>query len=373
MNKRDVNIAVIGLGVIGLKHIEHIKTIPGTKITAVCARTKEKVDKIASDNNCKAYTDVNLLLKDNEIDSIVIATPHPEHKDICINAFRAGKNVLCEKPIAVDVLDGIAIVNEYKKQTKIYPKLTFSVIFQQRTFNKWKKIKELIENNALGTLQRVTWIITTMFRTNYYYKSSPWRATWNNEGGGVLINQALHELDLFQWFFGIPDRVRGFCSLGKYHNISVEDEATAYFEYDTGLVAHFITSTSETPGVNRLEIVGENGRLLFENEKIVLYKNESSSFDFIRNFEGDLFKKPEFTVTEISYDRGVESHKAIIENFINTVKGEGTLFVNGEEGLNSLTIANAIILSSFENRTIDIPFDPVRYRKLLKKFQKQEL
>ena len=155
-------------------------------------------------------------------------------------------------------------------------------MFQQRTHGFWRKIKEMIDQGQLGKLVRATWIITDWFRSQTYYNNGGWRATWKGEGGGVLLNQCPHNLDLYQWFFGMPQRVAGFASIGKYHHIEVEDEVTGFFEHANGMVGHFITTTAESPGTNRLEIVGELGKLVFEEGKLSFSKNQSSMFDFIK-------------------------------------------------------------------------------------------
>ena len=187
---------------------------------------------------------------------ILIATPHYDHTPITIAALQKGIHVLVEKPIAVQVKDSNKMIAAYEAAKKQYPNLIFSAVFMQRTYGHWGKIKAIIDGGDLGRLMRITWIVTDWFRTQKYYDMGSWRATWEGEGGGVLLNQAMHHLDLYQWFVGVPKRVTGFVGLGKYHHIEVEDEVTAYFEYENGMVGHFITSTAETPGTNRLEITG---------------------------------------------------------------------------------------------------------------------
>ena len=174
------------------------------------------------------------------------------------------------------------MISAYEAALADTPHLKFAAMFQQRTHGYWRKIKELIDEGELGRLTRATWIITDWFRTQAYYDNGGWRATWSGEGGGVLLNQCPHNLDLYQWFVGLPARVAGFATLGKYHDIEVEDEVTGYFEYENGMVGHFITTTAESPGTNRLEIVGERGKLVFEGGKLMFYRNRSSMLDFIQ-------------------------------------------------------------------------------------------
>ncbi len=366
---KKVNFGVIGLGVIGLKHLAFLKETSSAEILAICSRSKEKVDKTAKFYKCRAYYSYQELLNDKEIDAVIIATPHDSHAEICIEAFKKNKHVLCEKPLAVDVYDAEKIIDKYNESLKINSNLKFSIVFQQRTFGHWKKIKEILDEQLPGKLFRATWIITNLFRPQYYFDSSKWRARWSTEGGGVLINQASHELDLYQWFFGIPDKIKAFCSFGKYHEIEVEDEVTAYFEYRNGLIGHFITSTGEAPGTNRLEISGDNFKLIYENEKIIFYKNRIPVLNFIKS-SNEMFGKPENEILEINYIKGDNNHKTVIENFTNAILGKEKLYINGIEGINSLYLSNGAILSQLENKTVDLPFKSSRYKFKLEKLKK---
>ena len=202
------------------------------------------------------------MLEHQALDAIIISTPHYDHTPITIAVLEKGIHVLVEKPIAVHVKDAHKMIAAYERAKQTTPNLIFAAMFMQRTYGHWRKIKALIDGGELGRLVRTTWLITDWFRTQSYYNNGGWRATWKGEGGGVLLNQSPHNLDLYQWFVGMPKRVTGFASLGKYHRIEVEDEVTAYFEHENGMIGHFITSTAESPGTNRLEMVGENGKLV---------------------------------------------------------------------------------------------------------------
>jgi predicted dehydrogenase len=253
----------------------------------------------------------------------------------------------------------------YEVAKTSYPSLVFAAMFMQRTYGHYRKIKELIDSGQLGRLVRTTWIITDWFRTQFYYDSGDWRATWAGEGGGVLLNQCPHNLDLYQWLVGMPQRVTGFAHIGKYHNIEVEDEVTAYFEHEGGMVGHFVTSTAESPGTNRLEIVGEGGKLVLEGEKLIFYRNRGSMLRFIEEATGG-FDKVDYEVSEVPFDHhGQPGHRLIIENFADAVLGNDTLIAPAVEGLYSLMLGNAILLSSFLNRTLDLPIDEDLYEKKL--------
>jgi predicted dehydrogenase len=234
-------------------------------------------------------------------------------------------------------------------------------MFQQRTYGYWQKIKSLIDEGELGRLVRTTWIITDWFRNQSYYNNGGWRATWKGEGGGVLLNQCPHNLDLYQWFTGMPRRVAGFAAIGKYHQIEVEDEVSAYLEYSNGMIGHLITSTAESPGTNRLEIVGEMGKLVFENKRLVFFRNRYSLFEQIKTASSG-FEPVENWQIEIPYQHhGQPGHRLIIENFANAILHGEDLIAPAVEGIHSLTLGNAIMLSSFLGHPIDLPIDAESY------------
>jgi predicted dehydrogenase len=272
---------------------------------------------------------------------------------------------MTEKPIAVHVKAAHEMIAAYHQAKQRTPDLVFGVMFQQRTYGYWKKVKSLIDEAELGKLVRTTWIITDWFRTQSYYDNGGWRATWKGEGGGVLLNQCPHNLDLFQWFVGMPGRVAGFASIGKYHNIEVEDDVSAYLEYQNGMVGHIITSTAESPGTNRLEIVGENGKLLFEDRKLMFYRNRYSMFDQIKNSSSG-YQTVENWPIEVPYrHHGQMGHRLMTENFVNAILRGEKLIAPAEEGLHSLTLGNAIMLSSFLGRPVDLPLDAALYASKL--------
>jgi predicted dehydrogenase len=238
-------------------------------------------------------------------------------------------------------------------------------MFQQRTLGHWLKIRDLIDSGELGKLVRVSWIITDWYRTQIYFSGSEWKATWKGEGGGVLLNQSPHQLDLFQWFFGAPDRITAFASMGKYHHIEVEDEVTGYFQYDNGLIGHFITSTGECPGTNRLEIVGEMGKLIFEDGRLKFFRTRTSMLDYIESSE-EPFGTVETWEIDIPYEKTEESgHSTVIENFASCILNNGEPVARAEEGIHSVAMANAMILSSLKNETISLPLDGNRYEEAL--------
>jgi predicted dehydrogenase len=367
-----VKLAIIGTGSMGSSHCGSINKLHNCTLTAICDINKQRADKISEKHNCKAYYDYKELIANEDLDGVIIATPHYAHTTIGIYALEKGLHVLTEKPISVHVKDAVKLISAYRKAKEENDKLIFAAMFQQRTLSHWKKIKELIDSDELGKLVRTTWIITTWFRTQFYYDKGGWRATWEGEGGGVLLNQCPHNLDLYQWMVGMPDKITGFASFGKYHNIEVEDEVTGYFEHANGMVGHFITSTGESPGTNRLEIVGENGKLVFENDTLTFYRNRKSMLVILKDAQSG-FAKAENWKCDISFSKGNDGkpHDKVIENFADAITKQTPLIANAEEGINSVGIGNAITLSALQdNKQISIPLDGDEYESNLKKLIK---
>ena len=355
---KSVRLGIIGLGNMGVGHADNIMSgkINRCEVAAVCDPAPEKVARFPQ---AKGFTRSNELIRSGAVDAVLIATPHFDHTVSGIDALQAGLHVLVEKPISVQKADCERLIAARKD-----PKLVFAIMFQQRTDPCYKKIHELIQAGELGQIRRINWIITNWFRPEAYYKLGSWRATWAGEGGGVLLNQCPHNLDLFQWFFGMPRRVRGFCGLGRYHDIEVEDDVTACFEYADGATAVFITSTGEAPGTNRLEVAAENGRLVFENDVLSFTRNETPMGEFSRAatkpFAAPATREFKFTFP----DRGGQ-HVEVLQNFVDAILDGQPLIAPAPEGIHSVELANAIVLSSAQNQTIELPLDAAAYEEFL--------
>jgi predicted dehydrogenase len=359
-------LAVIGIGVMGSSHVNDIAThLPNTQLAAVCDIIPERAEHYASEYQVPAFTDYRELLEKIDLDGILIATPHYDHTPISIAALQRGLHVLVEKPLAVHVKDGRKMLAAYELARKQKPDLQFAIMFMSRLHSQWKKIKAILEAGELGKLVRATWLITDWFRTQIYYDNGGWRATWSGEGGGVLLNQCPHNLDLYQWLFGLPKRVAGFAHIGKYHNIEVEDEVTGYFEHENGMVGHFVTTTAESPGTNRLEIVGENGKLVYENRTLTFHRNTASMFECIRtsikSFDSVPYEAEDVPLEPLSGS----SHAMVTQTFADAILHGGPLVAYAPEGLNSLMLGNGIMLSSFQGHPVDLPFDEDAYEAKL--------
>ena len=369
--ERKVRIGLVGLGNIGGRtHVNNLQGMANVEVAGVCDIDRARADACAARLGTTAYYDHTSLFERSGLEAVVIAVPHFHHTPIAIDAFARGLHVLCEKPLAVHVNDARRMIEACDAARRRDPKLVFAMMFQERTLPFHAKLKDVVSGGELGRLLRVTWINTAWFRSQAYYDSGGWRATWAGEGGGILTNQCPHNLDLYQWLFGVPVRVSGFAHLGKYHDIEVEDEVTAYFEHDNGMVGHFIATTAESPGTNRLEIVGENGSLVYEKERLVFHRNRVSMLEFSKT-TSEAFARIEMWPTEIPVNTSqAGGHRVVTERFAEAILRGGKLIAEGPEGLNSVTIANAIMLSSFNRRPVGIPFDADEYEAKLRELAK---
>ena len=357
---KELRLGIVGLGNMGRSHAAAIQEgrVPRCRLAAIC---DENPGRLKGYENVQTFTDSDRLITSGEIDAILIATPHYSHTTIGIAALKAGLHVLVEKPISVHKADCQRLIAAHKSKKQV-----FAAMFNQRTDSYYQKIRELVRDGALGEIRRVTWTITDWFRTEAYYASGGWRATWAGEGGGVLLNQCPHNLDLYQWIFGLPDKVRGFCHLGKHHDIEVEDDVTAYFEYKNGMTGVFITSTGEAPGANRLEISGENGRLVYERGQLLFTRNEIPMTKFSRTTKEHFGRPPVWNV-EIPVQQKGEQHLGIMKNFTEAVLDGATLIAPAAEGIHSVELGNAILFSSLEGKTVDMPISAPKYEARLKK------
>jgi predicted dehydrogenase len=348
-----VRFGIVGLGNMGVIHARNLLAgdVPRAELAAVCDEDPARLAAYA--DKARTFTDLNQMIGSGAIDALLIATPHFAHPDAAITALRAGRHVLVEKPVAVHKAE---VERMLAAHTGDAARLTFGAVFNQRTNPAYQKIRHLIQSGELGAVQRVQWTLTDWFRSDAYYASSPWRATWAGEGGGVLVNQSPHQLDLWCWLFGRPNRVRAFCHFGKYHSIEVEDEVTAYLEMPGGVTGVFITSTGEAPGTNRLEIAAERGRLIYENGQLRFLRNEAPTPEFARTTR-DLFGVPPTWDISIPVTGKGGQHLEILRNFTTAILDGTPLIAPAAEGAHSVELANAMLLSTWLDRTIELPVD----------------
>jgi predicted dehydrogenase len=363
-----VKLGIIGMGNMGTTHVKSIigGLVPEIELTAVADRSPVRREWAAGflPPGFPIYNDGSELIKSGKIDAVLIAVPHYQHPPLAIEGFNAGLHVMCEKPAGV-----------YTKQVREMNKIAqesgkvFAMMFNQRTNSWYRKMHDLVQGGTLGGIRRVTWIITNWYRPQFYYDSGDWRATWAGEGGGVLLNQCPHNLDLLQWITGMPGSVRAFCHNGKWHNIEVEDDVTAYLEYPNGATGVFITTTGEAPGTNRLEVSLDKGKIINEDgTTLVLHELDVDEREFTKIATGP-FDRPNITVGKVETDGSNEQHNGVLKAFAGKILHGTPLIADGVEGINGLTLSNAMHLSSWLGKTIKIPFDEDLFLEELKKRQ----
>ena len=329
-------------------------------VSAMCDINPAKIEYIKSKTTNKDavyFEDYKEMLDSGLCDAVLVETPHYQHPEIVIECLKRGIHVICDKPAGVYTKQ-VREMNAVAEQSNA----KFTMMFNQRTNHLFRKMREIIAAGELGEIQRVNWIITDWYRTQAYYDSGSWRATWAGEGGGVLINQSPHQIDLVSWVVGMqPKAVNGFCKYGRWHDVEVEDEVTAYFEYENGATGVFITTTGEAPGTNRFEVSGTKGKLLRENGKLIFTRNEIDSAEWSRTTHHG-FKKPQSETFEVETDGENTQHTGIINNFTAHLLGREELFVDGKEGIRGVELMNAIELSGWRGGArVELPINDDEY------------
>ncbi|MES2709049.1 MAG: Gfo/Idh/MocA family oxidoreductase [Verrucomicrobiota bacterium] len=350
----NVRIGLVGLGNMGKTHRANLRAgkVRGLQLTAIC---DQPAGLPAPEEGEAQFTDVKDMIASGCVDAVLIATPHYFHTSMGIAALEAGLHVMVEKPLSVHKADCERLIAAHKGGGQV-----FGAMFQLRTDPLYKQLKSLIADGELGEIRRILWDCTDWFRTETYFASGGWRATWKGEGGGVLLNQCPHNLDLYQWLFGVPDEVTGFCQFGRYHDIEVEDDVTAYFRYNNGTHASFITSTGEAPGKNLLQITGEKGLLTVDGRKLTFQRNRTPMSQFSQETSAG-FAKPENWTIEIPVEAGASSHVEVLQNFTDAILHGTPLIAPAADGIRSIELANSILLSTWKNRTIPLPMDSAEY------------
>jgi len=362
-NMKYIKIGIIGVGNMGSAHLHCIyrSEVEGLKVTSICDICEEQLQRIAVIHpELATYVDYEEMLQQADIDAVLIATPHPLHAKIAIDALKKNKHVLLEKPIDISVFQAKKLNEEATFQDKV-----FGIMYNQRTNLLFQRARELVQNGSLGELKRTTWIITNWYRTQHYYDSGYWRATWAGEGGGVLVNQAPHNLDLWQWICGMPESVTAFCNVAKYHNIEVEDEAILHTTYQNGATGVFVTSTGEAPGTNRLEVVGTRGKMVIEDGILKHWRLKEDEREVCFHATTEYYHiESDYSEYKAPAETG---HKGILQNFTNAILYGEELLAKGAEGVNELTISNAAYLSQWKgNQKITLPLDAEEFDSILR-------
>ncbi|WP_338554940.1 Gfo/Idh/MocA family oxidoreductase [Paenibacillus sp. KS-LC4] len=366
-----VRIGIIGLGNMGTGHARYLieGRVEGAVLAAVTDVRPERLEQAAQEwgAELKLYSTAEELFSSGEVDAVFICTPHYDHPQQAAAALKAGLHVLIEKPAGVYTKQVREMNEAAARSNKV-----FGIMYNQRTNPLYAKLRDLITSGELGEVRRTNWIITNWYRSQSYYDSGGWRATWAGEGGGVLLNQDPHQLDLWQWTTGMmPKRVRAFCSFGKHRDIEVENDVTAYVEYENGATGVFVTSTFESPGTNRFEISGERGKIVIENDKMTFWRLRVSETEFNANFKGG-FGQPECWKFEIPVSDG-GNHMSITQDWVNAILHGTPLLAPGEEGIKGLELSNAMLLSTWTDGWVDLPInEDLFYEKLQERIRNSD-
>ena len=361
-----VRLGILGIGNMGSGHCKNILAEPDCEIelAAVCD-VKEDRRNWAKENlpeSVAIFDNAEDMMSSGTCDAILVAVPHYDHPKYVLEALKHGLHVISEKPAGVYT----KAVREMIEETKKYDKV-FAMMFNQRTNCLYRKMHEMVHSGEYGQIKRVNWIITDWYRTQDYYNSGGWRATWAGEGGGVLLNQCPHQLDLLQWICGLPVRVQAHCHVGKWHDIEVEDDVTAYLEFENGATGVFVTTTGDAPGTNRFEIDMEKAKIVCEDDKLSVYELEVNEREFCFT-EPQGFKKPEGHFVEVETDGQNPQHMGVLKAFAGKILHGTPLVAEGAEGINGLMLSNAMFLSSWEDKMVTLPIDEdLFYDELMKR------
>lgn len=364
----QLKIGIIGLGHIGTAHANRIFSgkIEGMTLCAVCDIEPSRIayanEKLPGVRTFEVWQE---LVESGTCDAVIVSTPHRLHTEISAFALKAGLHVLSEKPQDISVTRAASMNSLAGKSDKLY-----AIMFNQRTDPLFIRLREMVKGGELGEIKSFSWIITNWYRTQYYYDEGSWRATWSGEGGGVLLNQAVHNLDIWQWIFGMPSEITAFCDVARYHSIEVEDSATIFARYPNGATGTFITSTGERPGTNRLEAAGTRGKVVIENGVLKWWRLLEDERDICQNVKIP-GPQPETEYSEYKPDNGGTAHAGVLQAFADAILKGTEPIAYGEEGINELMISNAAYLSQWlGNQPVKLPIDGELFDRLLAERQK---
>ena len=362
-----IKLGIIGIGNMGSSHAKAVMAgkCPNIELCAVADVNKDRLNwaKEELGEGVKCFETAEEMLESGLIDSCIVAVPHYDHPKYTIQCLKLGIHVMTEKPAGVYTKQ----VREMNEEAQKHPEVVFGMMFNQRTNCVYRKLRELVQSGKYGRIRRTNWLITNWYRSQAYYDSGDWRATWSGEGGGVLLNQCPHQLDLWQWICGMPKKVQSFLHYGKWHDIEVEDDVTTYVEYENGATGVFITTTGDAKGTNRFEIQMDGAKFVVENEKLIMEEYEMPEPEFSKQ-NTKLFATVNSTRTEVETDGQNLQHVGVLNAWADAILNGGELVAKGQEGINGLTLSNAMHLSAFLGKAVDIPFDEeLYYNELMKR------
>ena len=350
--KGKVRLGIVGIGNMGSEHCRLILDgkCPEITLTAVAdPRPERRAWAEKTLPGVQVFGDGLELIGSGSCEAVLIATPHYQHEPLTVAALEAGLHVLCEKPAAVQADRAERMICAAEKARK-----TLAFMFNQRTNCVYRAMRELLQSGELGAVKRMNWIITDWYRTQRYYDSGSWRATWAGEGGGVLLNQCPHQLDLLIWLCGMPCAVTARCLEGKWHHIEVEDDVSALLEFPNGATGVFVASTGDLPGTNRLEIDCERGKMVCEDGQVRVWRLDGNERKICFTSDDPWYReKTEAAVLETDGEN--PQHCGVINAFAaHLLRGEA-LIAEAEDGLRALQLSNAIHFSGWTGKRVEIP------------------
>ncbi len=362
-----VKLGIIGIGNMGTGHANSVVNgkCPDIQLCAVADINPDRLawakDEFKGEVAC--FDDALAMLDSGLIDACLIAVPHYDHCRFAIECIKRGIHVMVEKPAGVYTKQ----VREMNAEAEKHPEVVFGMMFNQRTNCVYRKLRELVQSGDYGNIRRTNWIITDWYRPQSYYDSGNWRATWSGEGGGVLLNQCPHQLDLWQWICGMPVKVQSHLHYGKWHDIEVEDDVTTYVEYENGATGVFITTTGDAHGTNRFEIQMDRAKFIVEHNKLIMEEYEMTEQEFSKT-NTSAFATVKSEYSEVETDGKNEQHVGVLNAWADAILHGGKLVAHGSEGINGLMLSNAMHLSAFLGKEVSLPIDEeLYYNELMKR------
>ena len=362
-----VRLGIIGIGNQGSSYAKRFvkeNWVPDIELVAIAdinpARIAWAKENLSPD--LAYFDDAIAMLDSGLINACVVSIPHYDHPRYAMECMKRGIHVMCEKPAGVYTRQ----VREMNEEAKKHPDVVFGMMFNQRTNCLYRKMRELVQSGKYGRVRRANWLITNWYRSQFYYDSGDWRATWAGEGGGVLLNQCPHQLDLWQWILGMPKKLQSFMRYGQWHDIEVEDDVTTWMEYEDGHTGVFITSTGDPHGSNRFEVEMDGAQLIAEGDKLFLLEFDQLEQDWTKTNKIPFASAPAHEV-EVEMDGLNPQHQGVFQAFAGAILRGEPLVAGGEEGINGLTLSNAMHLSAFLGKPVELPFDEDLYESELMK------
>ena len=365
--EKKIKLGIIGIGNMGTGHAKNILTgkCPEFELVAAADINPDRLAwaKESLSPDVTYFDDALKMLDSGLIEACMVCVPHYDHPRYAMECMKRGIHVMVEKPAGVYTKQ----VREMNEEAKKHPDVVFGMMFNQRTNCIYRKMRELVQSGKYGQLRRTNWIITNWYRPQCYYDSGNWRATWSGEGGGVLLNQCPHQLDLWQWILGMPKKVQAYMRYGQFHDIEVEDDVTALMEYEDGHTGVFITSTGDPHGTNRFEVQMDGAQLIAEGEKLYLAEFEQLEQEWSKTNTAPFGAVPCREI-EVETDGQNPQHQGVLNAWAGAILRGEPLVAGGEEGINGLTLSNAMHLSAFLGKPVELPFDEnLYYDELMKR------